>query len=484
MRAPVDPASPARRDPGSFRDPRSRVFRHDGNVYRTLSQRALEDWHALSSSDWWPKLVDEGKVVATSEIPLSGVELAEQPTAWAGCLRHEPLPLVSYPYEWSFSMLRDAAILQLELMAEAVGQGFVLRDATPYNVQWRGSQPIFVDIGSFARLEPGEPWLAYRQFCELFLFPLLVTAYRNIPFQPLLRGALDGIPADLCRRLLGARDLLRPGVLVDVVLQSRLTRATAASDLAVRNDLRSAGFSSQLIARNVDRLRRLLAGLRWKPERSAWSEYGSEHGYGDEDHDAKRRFVAEVAAQRRWAQAWDLGCNTGEYTRILAAHADLVVALDGDQLAIERLYAASRSDPALRQRVLPLVIDLADPSPGLGWRHRERPALEQRARPELVVCLALVHHLAITHHLPLPEIVDWLADLAPELVVEMVGTEDPMVRRLLRNQWETHEGYGHEPFASNLGRRFQIVRRLELAGGRRVLYHARRLPHHGDASRL
>jgi hypothetical protein len=463
-------------DPGSFRDRDGRVFYVDGAVYRALGARGLAEWRALASTTFFPRAMAAGKVVASEETAAPAGELPGTAGGWEGFLRHQRLPFVSYPYEWCFGMLRDAALLQLELLAAALGEGFVLRDATPYNVQWRGAEPTFIDVGSFARLRAGEPWVAYRQFCELFLFPLLLTAYRKVPFQPLLRGALDGIPAETCARLLRARDRLRPGVLVDVVLHSRLAAANADARTSVRGELRAAGFDRRLIERNVARLRRIVERLSWQPARSTWSEYGEAPGYAAADREAKRRFVAEAVGSRpgggTWRLAWDLGSNTGEYAALAAEKSELVVAMDADHLAVERLYRQLQGNEAHRRRILPLVVDVADPPPGLGWRGRERPPLDERGRPELVLCLALVHHLAIGRHLPVDELLDWLAATGEHLVVEHVDRSDPMVERLLRDKDVAYDDYARPYFERQLERRFAVLR-SEPVGATRRLYFAR-----------
>jgi hypothetical protein len=427
----------------------------------------------MQATRFFPRAMKDGRIVESEEVAAPAAELPGTAARWEGFLRHQRIPFVSYPYEWCFGMLQDAALLQLDLLAEALAEGCVLRDATPYNVQWRGVAPTFIDVGSFALLPPGEPWVAYRQFCELFLFPLLLAAYRNVSFQPLLRGALDGIPADVCKQLLRARDRLRPGVLVDVVLHSQLSAANADASQSVRGELRAAGFDRKLIENNIARLRRIVAGLRWQPGRSTWSGYGDDPGYADADRQAKRRFVADAVALRDWNLVWDLGSNTGEYAAIAAAKSALVVAMDSDHLAIERLYRRLRGGGEHRDRILPLVVDVADPPPALGWRGRERQPLDQRGKPDLVLCLALVHHLAITRHLPVDEILDWLAATTEHLVIEHVDRGDPMVTRLLRDKDDAYDDYTRANFEAQLERRFEVLR-TEPASATRRLYFARR----------
>jgi hypothetical protein len=438
-------------------------------VVRALSPRGLEDWRALSQTSFFPRLMEAGKVVRTEEAEANGSLEGVLRGEAAGMLKHERIPFVSYPYEWPFSMLRDAALLQLELVAAALEEGMILKDSSPYNVQFRGARPVFVDVGSFESLREGEPWVGYRQFCMLFLYPLMLCAHEGIDYHPLLRGSLDGIAPAQAAAMLGG---MRGGVLKHVKLHAKLERRyDDSSQKEVRRELKDAGFSSELIKANVKGLTKLVSGLRWEPKGSEWSEYGETCTYTDEESREKADFVRAAAASRRRALAWDLGANDGRYARIAAEHADATLALDIDHLTVDRLYRTLREEG--REDVLPLVMNLADPSPGLGWRGRERKRLEERGQPELVLALALVHHLAITANVPLAEVVDWLASLGASVVVEFPTRQDPMVQRLLAGKREgTHDDYSLETFERRLGEAFEVERRAELQGGVRVIFLA------------
>jgi len=458
-------------EPGSFRDRSARVFIQDGDVLRGLNDRALDQWNTLSATRFFRRFVDEGGLIPTERVQDPRQSLLAVEGEWAAVLRHERVPFVSYPYEWSFGMLRDAALLQLDLLLAALDEGMTLKDASAYNVQWRGVRPVFVDIASFERRPAGEPWIGYRQFCQLFLYPLLLTAYRDIPFHPWLRGSLEGVDPESCLNALGLRARLRGGVLTHVYLQARAQAAYGGTSRDVKADLRAAGFDSQLIKSNARRLRKLIAGLTWKRGHSTWSDYTKCGHYEAADMDRKRRFVDEASASGERRLVWDLGCNTGTFSRIAAQHAQYVVAVDADHLAVERLYQSLK--PERNQRILPLVGNLADPSPDLGWRNLERKRLAARGRPDLVLALALVHHVVIGANIPIDEFVDWLADLGAELVIEFPTREDPMVGVLLRNKEDQYADYQLDVFERCLGTRFDVLKREALGSGTRVMYWAR-----------
>lgn len=461
-------------DGASFRDPDGRVFCLNGDVLRGLTVEGVADWEAFAASGLLARLVEAGDLVETTAADPEALEAlrAVDPNGqWVAALRHERLPVVSYPYEWSFSMLRDAALLQLRITRDALGVGIALKDATPYNVQWRGARPVFIDVGSFARARQGEPWLGYRQFCMLFLYPLLLEAYKGIPFQPWLRGSLEGIHPSEARALLRGRDTLRGGVLKHVALHAKLERSHADRTSDVREELRSAGFDRQLIEANLEGLENLVRGLEPPGGATEWSDYGATCSYSEDDTRTKEEFVRAAVRRSAPSLVWDLGCNDGRYSRIAAEGSEYTVALDADRGVVDRLYVALKHEGA--RGVLPLVGDVADPSPGLGWRGRERLPLVGRGSPDLVLALAVVHHLTIGRTIPVRELVDWLADLDSELVVEFPERHDEMVKRLLaRKRDGSHPEYNRDDFEAALGSRFSIVDTLGLPSGTRTMYHA------------
>jgi hypothetical protein len=461
-------------EPGSFRDPHGRVLLAPDGVYRALSETGLADWRAFDESGLAAELAAEGKLVATEQASDADVQriAGELPSPPAGVLKHERIPFVSYPYEWPFSMLKAAALLQLELTERALDHGLILKDATPYNVQFRGSRPVFIDVSSFERLREGEPWAGYRQFCMLFLYPLMLEAYRGVDFQPFLRGSIDGIPpAQMAALMKGSK--LNKGVLSHVRLHSRLEASSAeraGSD--VKGEMKKAKFSTELIRSNLKRLRKLVEGMEWKAGRSVWSEYREENTYSDADDEAKAEFVRATAAAAPTALTWDLGANDGAYSKIAAESSDCVVALDFDHATIDGLSRRLAADDD--ERILPLVGNLVDPSPGLGWRGAERRPLERRGDPGLVLALALVHHISITGNVPMAELLDWFASLGAPLVIEFPTRDDPMVKRLLAAKAEGHHtDYELDEFERLLGERFEVSKREQLPSGSRVMFAAR-----------
>lgn len=457
-------------DPGSFRDPTSQVFQDGDRVVRALRGAGCRGWDALTRTQLLEQLTTAGEVVSTRQVELPPSLRAE---GWEILLEHERVPFVSYPYEWPFSMLRDAARLQLQLLLGALEAGITLKDATPYNVQWKGSSPLFIDVGSFQPLEEGEPWLGYRQFCRQFLFPLMLRAYRDVPYQPWLRGSLEGIAATDLRRLLRRRDLWRRAVVLHVVLQARAEAREGAASQSARDEVKRAGFRKELIQANVRGLLRVIERLRWEPGVTAWSGYAAQHDHVRVDRDAKSAFVAGVLDGEHHRLVWDLGANDGHFSRLAARSADVVVAMDSDEATVDALYRTLRSEG--QRTIVPLVVDLADPSPSLGWAGAERPDLPSRGKPDLVLSLAVLHHLAIGRNVPIGRFVGWLRELGAEVVVEFAELDDPMVKRLTMNKRadEVHPSYDLGHLRKLLSEGFDVVSEQRLPSGHRTLLHVR-----------
>ena len=476
-------------DPGSFRDPRGRVQLVDGRVFRWLSPAGWESWSALAATPLapgWGDAPGDRRLVPTRVCPPGDAPATPVPGDWSGHLEHECLPWISYPCEWSFGMLRNAAALQLELLLEALPRGLILRDGTAYNIQFVGANPVLIDLPSFGLRTPDQAWDGYRQFCETTLFPLLLASYRGIDFRPLLRGRLEGISVGECRRMLGWRDMFRGGVFSHVLVQDWLGRSrTQAAAGSPPESIASSGMDSSgqrapsggpldlgpVVASNARKLLRLVEGLRPPQRESVWSDYDANRShYSAEDVARKDAFVASAVAHRRRKLVWDLGCNTGRFSRIAANSAECVVAVDGDPACVERLYRELKSEQ--NRTILPLVLDLADPTGGLGWRSRERTPFFDRGRPDAILALAVIHHLVFRNAVPLAEVTDWLASLSDELIVEFVGPDDVMVCELKRQRVEHHGDYTWEAFERQLLASHDILATTRLCEGRRTMVHA------------
>jgi ribosomal protein L11 methylase PrmA len=445
----------------SFRDPSGFVYTRDGVLYRQVNRVFRDEFEAVAASGLYEELAGNRLLVPHRQV---GLDLAASEDAVA-VLEPEPIPFISYPYEWSFGQLHDAALLTLELQERALVRGLTLRDASAYNVQFHRGRPVFIDTLSFEPRKEGTPWMAYRQFCEHFLVPLALMSRVDVGLGALLRTNLDGIPVELGSRLLGGKSWRSLGLMFHV-------RAHAAAQRRYRDKMPSGAaarsVNAQTLLNLVRSLRSAVEGLRWTPAGTEWAEYTSDNNYSAAAASSKRELVTELLQGRDVRTVWDLGANTGDYSRAARAVSEQVVAFDVDPAAVELNYRRVRA--ADETGVLPLLMDLTNPSPALGWAHGERLSLEQRGPADALLALALIHHLAIAHNLPLERIAEFFARLGRTLVIEFVPKGDSQVQRMLRSRPDIFPCYTREGFEEAFGRRFRIAAAHPVTNSERIIY--------------
>jgi hypothetical protein len=456
------PASPAV-DPASFRDPSGHVFRRDGVLLRQIQASGAADWAAFHDHGLYRALVGDGLLVEHEEAAL---ELAAQPGAVA-VIRPRELEVISYPYEWCFSQLRDAALLTLELQRRAIGAEMRLKDASAYNIQFDRGRPILIDSLSFEVADPAEPWPGYRQFCEHFLAPLALIAYRDARLGLLTRDFIDGVPLDLAARLLPGRTRLRPGLLAHIHLHAGAQRRGMAAGDAPDGRRRARRMTKLGQEAVLDSLRRTVEGLHWEP-RGTWIDYGTQTSYTRAGAEAKRSLVKRMIGASGARVIWDIGANVGTYSSVAAGDGRMVLAFDQDAGTVERHWRALT--PEARASVLPLVMDLNNPSPGLGWALEERRSLLDRGPADLILALALVHHLAIGNNVPLPMIAAVFARLGRGAIVEFVPKDDPMTQRLLAARPDIFPDYTLDGFRAAFAAVFRIAEEAPIADSVRTLF--------------
>ena len=446
--------------PASFRDPDGFVFTRGGVLFRQVNESGRADYERLVQSGLYDRLLGEGLIVPHEEV---GPAEAAAPGAFQ-VIRPRAVPFVSHPWEWCFSQLKDAALLTLRVAREAAAFGMTTKDASAFNVQFAGCRPVFIDTLSFARQEEGAPWDGYRQFCQHFLAPLALMSLRDVRLGRLLQTQLDGIPLELASRLLPLRSRLRFTLLTHLHLHARAQRRYADSGHAVRRGTVSRRGRLGLL----DNLESAVRALSWRPPQTAWSDYGTRDSYSEAAAGEKERLVAAYLGCIAPGLVLDLGANTGVYSRLAAKRAAYVVSSDADDAAVEKNYVAGRM--AGEDGLLPLVVDLTNPGPACGWAGEERAAFLGRSRADVVLALALIHHLAIAGNVPLPKVADLFSRLGGRLIVEFVPKEDPQVRRLLATRRDIFPAYTREGFEAAFRSRFKIERRDAVGDGSRVLY--------------
>ena len=448
---------------GSFRDPSGFLFHAEGVLYRQVNKGYRDDYDALVSSGLYEALCKRGALIPHEEV---ADRLAVTSEAYR-VLKPTLIPFVSYPYEWSFSQLKDAALLTLDVQVEALRHGMTLKDASAYNVQFIGSRPVFIDTLSFERYVEGTPWVAYQQFCQHFLAPLALMAQRDVNLRTLGVPFLHGIPLSLASAILPKRSWFKLSHLIHIHLHARSQNKYAdAAGTGKARPVRA--LSRTALMGIIDSLRGAVSSLHWKPGGTEWADYYNATNYSTHALSEKEKIVDELVQLVRPKLAWDLGANTGLFSRRAMAHGAYTVACDVDPSAVEKNYLASRKEK--NERMLPLIVDLTNPSPALGWAHNERHSLLERGPADLVLALALIHHLAISNNVPLDKLAKFFASAGRSLIIEFVPKPDSQVQKLLASRKDIFPEYTQEDFERYFSRYFTIEKTVPVPESHRVIY--------------
>lgn len=385
-------------------------------------------------------------------------------------LEHQPIPHISYAYEWPFELLKRAALAHIDLHLALLEKNFSLVDGNSYNMQFLGVNPKFIDIPSVVPYQDGEPWLGYAQFCEQFIAPLCLSADIGVPHQAWLRGSPNGISLQHISRLLPYRKRLSFNRFVHIMLHGKMQARHSATSENVRETTsisRSLNKKSQI--NFLTSLRHLVDSFHSNSsDQTEWEDYENLGHYGDDAKSSKFDFVQMAVKAQAPDLLWDLGCNSGEYAELsLSSGASYVVGFDLDLGALDRAVIRSNRRGL---NFLPLYSDALNPSPNQGWAEQERSGFKNRSKPDMILALALIHHIVISGNVPLDKAVDWMTSLAPSGVIEFVTKEDQMVKRLLSNRVDHFLDYNLDSFESYLSVSAKIVKKVKIQNGSRVLY--------------
>lgn len=428
----------------SFRDPGGYVYEEDGVIYRKMSPESQSVIAKLIGSTLYGKLVGEKLLL---------------PFTWVGDrLIPDRVPFISYPYEWSFSMLKDAALLTLDIELLSLNYDMQLKDASAYNIQFVKGRPVFIDHLSFYPYEEGKPWAAYGQFCRHFLAPLALAAYRDVSHIRRLQIDLDGLQLGSASHLLPLRASLLPGLMMHLKFHGMNPRGIQPLKPSKRR------ISKTILTGLVKSLRSVVSGLNWEPT-YGWKEYEVECNYGEESTHKKAYLVEQFLSRSKAEVVADLGCNVGLYSQVASGIGCRVVAVDNDPSCVELLYRANDGED-----ILPLVVDMTSPSPAIGWGNTERDSFLDRLKVDTVMCLALVHHLVIGNNTPLDRVASLLARVGRNLVIEWIPKEDSQVSRMLEYREDIFPTYNQETFEGVFSRDFSIVDCQPIEGTTRSLY--------------
>ncbi len=446
--------------PSSYRDPSGFIFMKEGRLYRQVNKVFADDFDLFISSGCYKKLVQQQLLLPHELINENLTGSAE----WHTTLQPEPVAFLSYPYEWSFDMLKDAALLTLRLVKESMASGLILKDATPYNIQWHSDGLVFIDTLSFERYNAEEPWIAYRQFCEQFLGPLLLMYYRKIPLHPMSLAWPEGIPLNIIKSLLPGRSKFSLHTYLHIHLNARISSRENAGNQ------KTAKFSKQKLLNLVSSLETLISKLKLPRQKSTWSDYYDEASGRSDYLEAKKKIIGEwIGSLTGIKTAADLGANDGAFSRLSANRGVYTIAADFDPYCINNLYQSIKRSG--EKNIQPMIADLANPSPATGVNNEERQSFISRVKTDLVMALALIHHLAIGKNIPFSMVADLFRRTCKKhLIIEFVPKTDEKIQLMLTGKKDIYTAYTEENFRLAFEKYFTVSQRQAVSSSGRILY--------------
>lgn len=453
-------------DSGSFRDPSGQVFERNGKIYRSIFEHGRKEYEAARDLNIYDYMVEKHLLIGHKETTLD-----EAPEASIYILEHPKLHFVTYPWEWPFSMLKDAALLHLDIMDKLLAKGFWLRDASAFNVQYHDRGIVLIDTLSIGHKIPESPWVAYKQFCSHFLAPLAMAAYGDIGFMGLWRNHIDGFPLSMAANTLPLAKKYSPGLFMHLTLHAKLQESSDKKENIHSGDPKQHKVSDMALSGIIRSLKKCVSKLNWQQHSKIWASYDTIRTYEDDDVWEKKAFVKSCVDEVKPEMVWDMGGNTGEFSVIAADSGAHVVSVDGDPACTEYIYNSIRKKEGYNN-IYPITMDLTNPSPGLGWESTERKSLTDRGPADLSFGLALIHHLLFSGNIPMNRIAKWFHSFSKNLIVEFMPPTDPMIIKLTKNRPE-HLPYSLDVFLNGFSNYFEFTKKQELKNGR-ILFFGKR----------
>ncbi len=448
----------------SFRDPSGTVFSHNGLIYRTVSFAYKDNYSHFIDSGLYSRLIELKYLV-----PHEEVDFAQENKDIYKIIKPKKIPFISYPYEWTFSELKDAALLTLAIQKLAFEYNMSLKDASSFNIQFYNGKPIFIDTLSFEKYQKDKPWKAYGQFCRHFLSPLALMAYSEPTLNRMLRLYIDGIPVEIASKLLPLKSYLNLSILIHIHLHGRSREYYANKPESGRK----AKLSPVAFRGLIDNLNSAVRNLKWRPTKTEWSDYYSFSNYSDSAFKHKESIFKHFLKIADVKDMWDIGANTGHFSKIAESLGINVIAFDNDHTTVEKLYLDCKNEK--RRQILPLFIDITNPTPSLGWDSNEWLSLVSRGPASLISALALIHHLSIGQNIPFENLANFFQKICQWLIIEFVPKEDSQVRKMLINRRDIFTQYTQSNFEKVFSERFLLCKKIKIKDSLRVMYLYKKL---------
>jgi len=444
----------------SFRDPSGFLFYIDDRIYRQINKTYKENYDYLMNSGLYKTLVDAGLLIPHIETDISSPE----PDKAYKIIKPESIPFISYPYEWCFAQLKDAALTTFKIQKIALDFEMTLKDCSAYNIQFVKGKPTFIDTLSFEKYHEGQPWIAYKQSCQHFIAPLALMSYRDIRLNQLFRIYIDGVPLDLASSLLPSSTNFKVSLLSHIHLHAKSQKHYADKVVKIGGHK----ISRLSFMGLIDNLESTTRKMNWKAKGTEWADYYEDTNYSIDAINHKKKIVADFLDKTNPGIVWDIGANDGLFSRIASDKKMLTISFDIDPAAVQKNYLQSVKNN--EEYILPLLLDLTNPSPGIGWENTERISLMHRGPADIVFSLALIHHLAISNNLPISKIANFFSLICDSLIIEFVPKDDSQVQRLLSTREDIFPDYTQQAFENEFSKYFIINSTIKIKDSKRTMY--------------
>uniref|UniRef100_UPI004047558C hypothetical protein n=1 Tax=Algoriphagus sp. TaxID=1872435 RepID=UPI004047558C len=444
------------KEPSSFRDPDSFLEFDTKFYYRKISINYLPQYLHFKESGLKDRLILESYILPFEQL------INEKPSVGFAneVLRTEKIPFVSYPYEWSFSQLKTAALLTLKINLIALEYGMILKDSSAYNIQFIGSKAIFIDIASFEIYKKDSGWIGYHQFCKHFLAPLLLSSYKDVRLTKLLLVNLDGIDLLFTRKLLPLRSFFNSGVFLHLVLNS-IGIKSKINNKTVK--LKENALRSIFI-----HLTSTIKNLKIENKDSEWVNYYNQANYSEAGLLQKTKIIESFIERLNIKTALDIGANDGKFSILLSKKSIYTVSIDIDELAIEQNFInANKNDNA---NLLSLHLNFANPTPSIGWDNTERKSFFERGNFDIILALAVIHHFVITYDLTFEMIAERFSKLGNYLIIEFPFPDDEKVEIISRTKQVQFSKYNIENFKSAFEKYFNELHSEYVDANNRIIF--------------
>jgi hypothetical protein len=448
---------PSNSHPSSYRDPSGFIYKHEGIYYRFVSDQYKEHYEHAKKQNLFDVAKQKNLLLPFEEID----ENHNHHKKPYKTLLPDQIVFENYPWEWCFDQYKDAAIMTLKLCKLSLENGMILKDATPLNIRLIKGKMKWIDHLSFEIYKDGDAWVAYRQFCEMFLNPLLIATYCGIEAHRILLAYPGGISADTTASLLPFKCRFRLHIQLHVYLQKKVQQ-----EVSSKNEIRHS-ISKEKILRILESLYSCIQSLGLPNTRKIWSNYYEETILSQEYLSSKKNIVSAYLSDTKYQSVLDAGCNDGAMTLLCNKNAD-VIAADNDSICINQLYYFIKKNNL--ENIYPVVLDLTFPTGGMGWSNDEYPPFLKRIEFDLILALALIHHLCIGKNIPLTKVASLFAGCGKHLLIEFVPKEDPKVQDMLLNREDIFNDYSISGFEYTFSQFFTIIEKTPINNSQRTLY--------------